>query len=70
MNNMLRFDSDYMEGAHPSILKRLLEINLEKNTGYGLDCYSEAAREKIKQECGAPEAQVYFLAEGRNEMKV
>ncbi len=61
---MLRFDSDYMEGAHPSILKRLGEINFEKNTGYGLDEYSESARKKIKEACGRPEAEVYFLVGG------
>ena len=27
----LSFASDYMEGAHPQILQRLVETNLEKN---------------------------------------
>ena len=28
----LSFSCDYMEGAHPQILQRLVETNLEKNT--------------------------------------
>jgi len=64
MNEKLSFASDYMEGAHPAILKRLLETNMEKTPGYGLDPYSEAAREKIRRACQAPEADVFFLVGG------
>ncbi len=60
----LNFASDYMEGAHPKILQRLLETNLEKTAGYGFDEYSEAAREKIRAACEAPEAEVFFLVGG------
>ena len=63
-NERLTFASDYMEGAHPLILQRLLETNLVKSAGYGLDEYSEAAREKIRAACGTPEADVFFLAGG------
>ena len=41
---MLHFDSDYMEGAHPSILKKLMDINFEKISGYGEDEYCESAK--------------------------
>ena len=58
----LSFTSDYMEGAHPEILKRLMETNLVKTTGYGLDEFSEAARDKIRDACEAPEADVYSWA--------
>ena len=34
---MLRFECDYSEGAHPRILNRLLETNLEQSPGYGMD---------------------------------
>ena len=64
MNEKLSFASDNMEGAHPAILKRLLETNMEKTPGYGLDPYSEAAREKIRRACQAPEADVFFLVGG------
>ena len=64
MEEKLYFASDYMEGAHPAILKRLLETNMEKTAGYGLDEYSEAARDKIRAACKAPEADVFFLVGG------
>lgn len=62
--DMLRFDSDYMETACPQILDRLNKIVFEKNTGYGEDVYSQSAREKIKNACKAPQAEVYFLTGG------
>lgn len=61
---MLRFDSDYMEGAHPSILQRLADINLDQNAGYGTDGYCASAKEKIKAACEAPNAEVHFLVGG------
>ncbi|MBQ4480519.1 MAG: aminotransferase class V-fold PLP-dependent enzyme, partial [Victivallales bacterium] len=60
----LNFASDYMEGAHPRILQRLVETNFEKTAGYGFDTYSEAAREKIRKACEAPEAEIFFLVGG------
>ena len=62
--NRLSFASDYMEGAHPLILRRLEETNLVKSAGYGLDEFSESAREKIRAACHTPEAEVFFLAGG------
>ena len=67
MNNdtaKLSFASDYLEGAHPAILQRLVETNLEKTPGYGADEYSESARRRIRAACAAPEADVYFLVGG------
>ena len=61
---MIRFQCDYGEGAHPSILKRLEETNMEQTAGYGEDPYCEAAREKIRELCKAPEADVQFLVGG------
>lgn len=61
---MLHFDSDYMEGCHPLILKRLGEGNLLKQPGYGLDAISQSAREKIRTACGSPEAEIHFLVGG------
>ena len=34
---MLYFVNDYCEGAHPAILQKLLETNMEKLSGYGTD---------------------------------
>ena len=61
---MILFNSDYTEGAHPRILERLIETNLEQTTGYGEDAYCEAAREAIRKVCDAPEADVHFLVGG------
>ncbi len=61
---MQHFNSDYMEGAHPQILKRLMEINMEKNPGYGTDTYCESAKKKILEACNCPEGEVFFLVGG------
>ena len=61
---MIRFESDYLEGAHPSILKRLAETNLEQTPGYGNDIHCENARSLIRTACNAPEADVHFLVGG------
>lgn len=61
---MLHFDSDYMEGAHPEIMRRLMETNLEQTPGYGTDHHCTKARELIKEACGMPEAKVHFLVGG------
>ena len=53
-----------MEGAHPQILQRLVETNLEKTPGYGSDCYCEAAKAKIREACKAPDAEIFFLVGG------
>lgn len=60
----LYFASDYMEGAHPAIMKKLMETNLEKTVGYGQDPYTEDAKEKIRKACNAPEADVFLLVGG------
>ena len=61
---MISFESDYNNGCHEAILKRLMETNDERATGYGLDDYCTAAKEKIRQACGKPEADVFFLVGG------
>ena len=61
---MLYFMSDYTEGAHPKVLEALEKSNLVSQPGYGDDCFCAAAREKIRQACAKPEADVYFLVGG------
>ncbi|MBR6444697.1 MAG: aminotransferase class I/II-fold pyridoxal phosphate-dependent enzyme [Firmicutes bacterium] len=61
---MVSFESDYTTGAHPEIIKKLSETNLEQLSGYGSDKYCESAREKICKACGLKEADVEFLAGG------
>lgn len=61
---MIRFNSDYLEGAHPKILEKLMETNFVQTPGYGEDEYCRQAREVIKEKCGAPDAYVQFLVGG------
>lgn len=61
---MLSFESDYNEGAHERILERLAETNREQLPGYGSDRYCVSAKEKIREACGCPEADVWFLVGG------
>ena len=61
---MISFESDYIAGTHPQILKRLAETNMESLPGYGADPYCESAKEKIRAACGCPDAEVEFLVGG------
>lgn len=61
---MISFESDYNNGCHEAILNRLSATNNERATGYGLDDFCNAARDKVRQACGAPDADVFFLIGG------
>ena len=61
---MLHFLNDYQEGAHPEVLKKLIDTNFEPLPGYGEDKYSLSAAEKIRAACECPEAEVRFIAGG------
>ena len=61
---MLCFENDYSEGAHPEILEHLIETNMEQLSGYGTDIYCQKAKEKIRNACGMPDAEVFLLTGG------
>ena len=61
---MVSFECDYIAGAHPEILKKLAETNMEALPGYGMDHYTASAKEKIKAACGMTDAEVEFLVGG------
>ena len=61
---MIRFNSDYTEGAHPSIMDAMLRTNFEQTPGYGEDYHCENARQMIKQLCGREDVNVHFLVGG------
>ena len=61
---MLYFTSDYTTGAHPEVMARLIETNLEHTVGYGADPYCTEARRLIREACQAPDALVQFLVGG------
>lgn len=67
---MLSFESDYIQGAHPKILERLCQTNLEALSGYGSDQYCDSAKESIRAFCSAPDADIFFLVGGTQTNQV
>lgn len=61
---MANFESDYTEGAHEAILRRLAETNYEQLSGYGNDKYCQSAKAKIKAATGKDDAEVFLLVGG------
>lgn len=61
---MISFASDYIAGAHPQVLERLIESNMESLSGYGSDPYCQRAINKIKEACQCPDGDVHFLVGG------
>lgn len=61
---MLYFVNDYSEGAHEKVLQHLIDTNMEQLTGYGMDHYCDAAKEKIKKACGCEDAEVFLFTGG------
>lgn len=60
----ISFSSDYTKGAHPKILEALAQNNFKQMPGYGTDEICERAKEKIKEVCGCPDGEVFFLVGG------
>lgn len=61
---MYSFNNDYSEGAHPRILKTLMETNLVQSPGYSLDSHTEHAAELIRKEIDREDADIHFLMGG------
>lgn len=61
---MISFENDYIAGAHPRILQKLVETNLENHSGYGQDIYCQQAINKIKKACACNNIDVYFTVGG------
>ena len=61
---MLSFDCDYVAGAHPKVLQKLIGTNMESLSKYGEDIYYKSARQKSQKACECENADVYFLAGG------
>lgn len=66
---MIRFECDYLEGAHPKILEALSRTNFEQTPGYGNDEYCEKAREIIREKCDVENVDVHFLVGGTQANK-
>ena len=60
----MRLNCDYLEGAHPNILARLMQTNYDQTIPYGFDEISASAKEKIKKACECPDGEVFFMVGG------
>ncbi len=61
---MISFASDYLEGCHEVILQALIDSDHDQQPGYGADKYCESAKEKIREACELPQADIWFLHGG------
>ncbi len=61
---MYSFANDYSEGACPKVLKALIETNDVQSAGYGVDEYSLAAADLIKQVIEHDDVDVHFITGG------
>lgn len=61
---MIYFNNDYMIGAHPKVLERLVATNNLYTKGYGRDEFTARARRLILDACGLDEGEVFLLEGG------
>lgn len=61
---MIRFESDYTQGAVTQIIDALVKTNMEMTPGYGKDKYCISAEEKIKKALDNRDVDVHFLVGG------
>ena len=64
MNRHFHFDSDYMRGAHPAVIERLVSTNMLQTPGYGTDEFTAKAKRRILSACGLDNGDIYFLVGG------
>ncbi len=60
---MIYFNTDFVNGMHPSILKKLEETNEEQLPNYGTDIHTHNAQALIKDACGG-NCDVHLLVGG------
>ena len=58
------FMNDYSELVHPQVLSKLGSVGVTQFDGYGLDEFSEIAKNLIKEKIGRPEAHVHLVSGG------
>lgn len=61
---MLFFVNDYAKGVYPKILEKIQANNLTAFSGYSTDEYCQSARQKLRQICNKPDADIHFLVGG------
>ena len=67
---MIYFQNDYLLGAHPEILKALIDTNDLPMAGYGSDTLTLSAQDKIKHVIHSTTSDVYFLTGGTQTNKI
>jgi len=60
---MKYFNCDYNEGAHESILNKMIETNMTQTPGYGEDEYCSRAAKLIQEACRA-DVDIHFMVGG------
>lgn len=61
---MIYLSCDYHHGAHPKIMERMNQCNMEPNTGYGEDPHCAHAAQMIKDLCQDQSVAVHFMVGG------
>lgn len=61
---MIYFDSDYMVGAHPDVLKALVDTNALHTSGYGSDSFTAQTSQLILSACSLEHGEVHLLEGG------
>ena len=61
---------DYVEGAHPNIIKNIVETNLLQTIGYGEDEICEEARKFIKKHLKNENVDIHFLIGGTSTNQI
>lgn len=61
---MYSFASDYLEGAHPQILKALNQTNEIQSAGYGMDDYCLEASQLLKNQLERTDVDIHYLVGG------
>ena len=66
----IMLQSDYLEGCHPNILKKLTETNLLQTVGYGEDEICSQAKEFIKKHLKKENVDIHFLIGGTSANQI
>ncbi len=61
---MISFNNDYTELAHPRLLNKIVETNMEYDKPYGFDSYSEKAQDLIRKKLENNNVDVHFISGG------
>ena len=58
------FYNDYSTGTHPNVLEAIVKFNDEQDAGYGLDKFSNEAREILWDKLGSKNVDIHFVLNG------